>query len=249
MEKTIRSVQFSHSVMSDSLRPHGPQHARPPCPSPSPRACSGSCPLSRWCHPAISSSVVLFSSRLQSFPASGFFPMSQFFISCGYEHPGLISFRMDWLDLLPVQRTLRSLLQHHSSKASILQHSAFFIVQPSHPHMTIGKTTASTLQGLRSCFFFMHTPIHLQGCCRRDSLEIDGVCESPIRDADPNLPRVYCLRHSGLQVLPPHSWSPFWHFVSELVGKQNNITPQLQSFQRFSAFTWETLYFLYFSGA
>ena len=128
-----------------------------------------------------------------------------FSISPSNEHPGLISFRMDWLDLLAVQGTLKILLQHHSSKASILQHSAFFIVQPSHPHVTIGKTTASTLQGLRSCFFFMHTPIHLQGCCRRDSLEIDGVCESPIRDADPNLPRAYCLRHSGLQVLPPHS--------------------------------------------
>ena len=170
-------------------------------------------------------------------------------ISPSNEHPGLISFRMDWLDLLAVQGTLESLLQHHSSKASILQHSAFFIVQPSHPHMTIGKTIALTLQGLRSYFLFMHTPIHLQGCCRRDSLEIDGVCESPIRDTDHNLPRAYCRRHGGLQVLPPHNLSPFWHFVSELVGEQNNIIPQLQSFQRFSAFTWETLYFLYFSGA
>ena len=77
------SVQFSHSVMSDSLRPHGLQHARLPCPSPTPRACSNSYSSSQWCYPTISSSIVLFSSCLQSFPASGSFPMSQFFASCG----------------------------------------------------------------------------------------------------------------------------------------------------------------------
>ena len=77
------SVQSSHSVMSDSLRPHGLQHARPPCPSPTPRVYSNSCPLSWWCHPTISSSVVPFSSHLQSFPASGSFQMSQFFTSDG----------------------------------------------------------------------------------------------------------------------------------------------------------------------
>ena len=76
-------IQFSsvHSVMSDSLWPHGLQHARPPCPSPTPRLCPNSCPLSQWCHPVISSSVVPFSSRLQSFPASGYFLVSQFFVS------------------------------------------------------------------------------------------------------------------------------------------------------------------------
>ena len=77
------SVQFSHSVMSESLPPHGLQHARPPCPSPTPRGYSNSCSLRRWCHPAISSSVIPFSSCLQSFPASGSFPMSQFFASGG----------------------------------------------------------------------------------------------------------------------------------------------------------------------
>ena len=77
------SVQFSHSVMSNSLQPHGLQQARPPCPSPTPRACSNPCPLSRWCHPTISSSVIPFSSSRQSFPASGSFPMSQFFPSGG----------------------------------------------------------------------------------------------------------------------------------------------------------------------
>ena len=145
--------QFSHSVVSDSLWPHGPQHARLPCPTSTPRAYSNSCPSSWWCHPTISSSVVPFSSNLQSFPALGSFPLSKFFcirlpkyrsfsISPSSEYSGLISFRMDWLDLLAVQGTLKSLLQHHSSKALILQHSAFFIVHFSHPCMTTGKTTA-----------------------------------------------------------------------------------------------------------
>ena len=147
------SVKFSFSVMSYSLQPHGLQHVRSPCPSPTPRAYSDSCPLSRWCHPIISSSLFPFSSCLQSFPASGFFPMSQFFASGGQkywsfsfsispsnEYSGLISFRIDWLDLLAVQGTLKSFLQHHSSEASILQHSAFFIVQLSHLYMTTGKT-------------------------------------------------------------------------------------------------------------
>ena len=132
------SVQFSHSVVSNSLQPRESQHSRPPCPSPTPRVHSNSCPSSRWWHPTISSSVILFSSFPQSLPASGSFPMSQlcmrwpkywsfsFSISPSNEHPGIISFRMDWLDLLAVQGTLKSLLQHHSSKASILRSSAFF---------------------------------------------------------------------------------------------------------------------------
>ena len=80
---TVYTVQFSHSVLSDSLQPHGLQHARPPCLSPVPSACSNSCPLSRWCHPTILSSVIPFSSHPQSFPASGSFQMSQFFASGG----------------------------------------------------------------------------------------------------------------------------------------------------------------------
>ena len=142
--------------MSDSLQLYGLHHARLPCPSPTPGACSNSCPLSQWCHPTISSSVVLFSSRLQSFPASGSFPMSQlhirwpkywsfsFSISPSNEYSGLIFFRIDWFDLLAVQGTLKSLLQHHSSKASILQCSAFFIVRFSYPYMTTGKTITLT---------------------------------------------------------------------------------------------------------
>ena len=130
------SVQFSCSVVSDSLWPHGLQHARPPCPSPTPGAYSNSCPSSRWCHQTTSSSVVPFSSHLQSFPALGFFPVSQFFpwdgqrigasASASNDHSGLISLRIDWLDLLAVQGTLKRLPQYHSSKASILWRSAFF---------------------------------------------------------------------------------------------------------------------------
>ena len=131
-------VQFSDSVMSNSLRPHEPQHTRPPCPSPTPGVHPNPCPLCQWCHPTISLSTVPFSSCPQSFPASGSFQMSQFFIrwpkywsfrfsiSPSNEYSGLISFRMDWLDLLAVQGTLKSLHQHHSSKASILQCSALF---------------------------------------------------------------------------------------------------------------------------
>ena len=128
------SVQFSRSVVSDSFQPHGPEHTRPPCPSPTPGVYPNSCPLSRWQHPTISSSVVPFSSRLQSFPATGAFLMIGLFASVGQvlelQHQPfkwifrLLSFRMDWVDLIAVQRTLKSLLQHHSLKASILWHSA-----------------------------------------------------------------------------------------------------------------------------
>ena len=148
---TEGSVQFSHSVMSNSLWPYELQHARPPCPSPTPWVYSNLCPLSQWCHPAISFSVVPFSSCPESLPASGSFPMRwseywsfSFSISPSNEYPGLISFRMDWLDLLEVQGTLKSLLQHRSSKESIFQCSAFFTVQLSHTCMTTGKTIALT---------------------------------------------------------------------------------------------------------
>ena len=137
----LGSVQYGHSVVSDSLWPHGLQHARLPCLSPTPRAYSNSCPSHQWCHPTISSSVVPFSSSLQSFPASGSLQISQFFVSGGWsrsfsfsispskEYSWLVSLSTDWFDLLAVQRTLKSLLQHHSSKASILRHSAFFMIQ------------------------------------------------------------------------------------------------------------------------
>ena len=147
---TVSSVQSLSCVQLFTT--HGLQDTRLPCPSPNPRAYSNSCPSSRWCHPTISSSVILFSSCLQSLPASGSFQMSPFFTSGGQsigsfsfsispsnEYSGLISFRIDWFDLLAVQGTLKTLLQHHSSKASILWHSAFFTVQLSHPYMILEK--------------------------------------------------------------------------------------------------------------
>ena len=150
------SVQFSRSVVSDSLRPHESEHARPPCPSPTPRVHPNSCPSSWWCHPAISScrpllllspvppSIRVFSNESALHMRSPKYWSFSFSISPSKEHPGLISFWMDWLDLLAIQGTLKSLLRHHSSKASSLRHSAFFTVQLLHPNMTTGKTTALT---------------------------------------------------------------------------------------------------------
>ena len=141
--------------MSDSLPPRGLQHTRLPCPLPNPRACSNSCPSSRWCHPTFSSCVISFSC-LQSFPASGSFQISQFFASGG-QSIGVSASALvlpmniqDWFPLgftslskrpidIAVQENLKSLLQHHNLKASILQHSAIFMVQLSHPYMTTGK--------------------------------------------------------------------------------------------------------------
>ena len=145
---------FSH-FMSSSLQLHGPQHPRLPCPSLSPGVSSNSCPLNWWCYPTILSSAIPLSSCLQSFPASGSFPVSQFFASGGQSIEVSASasvfpmniqgwFPLGLTDLLAVQRTLKSLLQHHSSKASILLCSAFFLVQLSHLYMTTGKTIALT---------------------------------------------------------------------------------------------------------
>ena len=126
---------FSRQVISDSLQPHGLQHTRLPCPSPSPGVCPSSCPLNWWCHPTISSSVIHFSC-LQSFPGIRVFSNGSvlrirwprywsFSISPSNDYSGLISCRIDWFDLLAVQGTLKSLLQHHSLKASVLWCSAF----------------------------------------------------------------------------------------------------------------------------
>ena len=142
--------------MSDSLWPRGLQHTRPPCPSPTTRVYSNSCPLSRWCHPthlilchplllppSIFPSIRVFSSESVLCIRWPKYWRFSFSISPSSEHPGLISFRMDWLDCLAVQGTLKSLLQYNS-KASIFQRSPFFIVQLSNPYMTTGKTRALT---------------------------------------------------------------------------------------------------------
>ena len=146
---TLESPQFSYSVISDSLWPHGLQHARLPCPLSTPRAYQTHVHLVgdaiQPSHP-----LVPFSSCLQSSPASGSFPMSQLFASGGHNIGVSASasvlpvniqdwFRMDWFHLLAVQGTLKSLLQHHSSKASILLCSASFITQLSHSYMAAGK--------------------------------------------------------------------------------------------------------------
>ena len=151
----LSSVQFSHSVVSDSLRPHESQHSRPPCPLPTPGAYSNSCPSSQWCHPAISSSVGLFSCP-QSLTASGSFPMSQLFAWDGQNIGVSASVwvvpmnTQDWSPFGLVgspcspRDSQESSPTHHSSKASIFWCSAFFTVQLSHPYMTTGKTIVFT---------------------------------------------------------------------------------------------------------
>ena len=150
-------VQVSHSVMP-TLRPHGLQHAGLHCPSPTRGACSNSCPSIRWCYPTILSSLVPFSSCLQSSQHHGLFK----WVISSHQVAKVLEFqlqhqsfqwifrtdffRIDWFDLLAIQGTLRRLLQHHSSKASILWCSAFLIAQLSHPYMTTGKTIALTRQ-------------------------------------------------------------------------------------------------------
>ena len=151
--------------MSNSLWPRGLQHTRLPCPTP--RACSNSCPLNQWCHPTISSSVVPFFC-FQCFPASGSFQMCQFFPS-GDQSMAISGsasvlpintqdWSSGWTSCIYLQsKGLKSLLQHHSSKASIFWHSAFFIFQLSHPYMTTGKTIALTRQtfvGKVMCLLF-----------------------------------------------------------------------------------------------
>ena len=150
------SVQFSHSVVSDSLQPHGLQHIRPPCPSPTLGACSDSCPSSRWCHPTISPSAVPFSSCLQSFPVSGSFPRSQHFTSGGQSigvsawpsvlpmNTEVISFRMDWVGSPCSPKDSQESSPTPQIKNVNFWGSGFFTVQLSHPYMTTGKNIALT---------------------------------------------------------------------------------------------------------
>ena len=146
------SVQFSCSVMSDSLWSHGLHHTRLPCPSPATRACSNSCPSSQWCHPTISSSVVPFSSYLQSFPASGCFPISQFFATGGQSIGVSASASVlpmniqDWFPLgltaliSLLSKGLSRVFTHTVQKQPVIRSSAFCMFQLSHPYMTTGQT-------------------------------------------------------------------------------------------------------------
>ena len=144
----LPSVQFSHSVMSDSLRPHGLQHTRLPCPSPTPGICSNSCPLSQWCHPTISSSVVPFSFCLPSFPASGSFPMSQFFASGGQSIAVSAS-----VTVLPMN--IHFLLYHHLTLCIDLQHIHLFIWKNVFNQFPIYKSTYSPFMG--DCLFLFQS--------------------------------------------------------------------------------------------
>ena len=152
-----RLLSSSHWVMPNTLQPYGQQHTRVPSPSLLLRVCSNSGSLSWWCHPTILSSFVPLSTCLPSFPSIRVFFSElalhirwpkywsfSFIISPSKENSGLISFRIDWFDLLAVQGTLNNFLQNHSSKASVLQCSAFFLVQPSHWYMTTGKIIGLT---------------------------------------------------------------------------------------------------------
>ena len=145
--------------MSDSLRPHKLQHTKLPCLSLSPGVGSNLCPLDLWCHPTISFAVIPFLllpsvfNRIRVCSSESVLRIRwrkywsfSFSISPSTDYSGLISFRVDWFDLLAVQGTLKSLHQHHSSKASILWSPVFFLVQFSHPYMTTGKTIALTIQ-------------------------------------------------------------------------------------------------------
>ena len=157
MSGWLCEMLFSGSVMSDSLQPHGPQHTRLPCPSLSPRVCSNSsiesvmpsnhlifcCPLLLL--PSVFPSIRVFSNESALHVRWPKYWSFSFGIIPSNEYSGLIAFRVDWFDLLAVQETVKSLLQHHSSKASILWRSAFFMVQFSHPYMTTGKTIALTM--------------------------------------------------------------------------------------------------------
>ena len=147
------SFQFSFSLVANSLWPHGIQHARLPCPAQTHGPYSNSCPSSQCCHPTIFCnhllflpsiflSIRVFSNELVLHIRWPKYWSFSFSVSPSSEYPGLISFRIDWLDLFAVQGTLKSLFQHHGSKASVLECSAFFIVQLSHPYMTTGKTIA-----------------------------------------------------------------------------------------------------------
>ena len=151
---TFNSVQFSHSSCLTFCNPMGVQGKSLPCPLPTPGAYSNSCPLSQGCHPTLSSSVLPFFSCFKSFSESRSSSESKlhirwpkywsfsFSIHPSNEYSGPTPFRIDWLDLLAVQGTPKSLLQNHSSKVSVLQGSAFFIVQLSHESTTTQKTIA-----------------------------------------------------------------------------------------------------------
>ena len=181
----VVTIQFSCSVVSNSLRPHGLQHARLPCPSPTPGACSNSCPSGKWCHATILSchpllllpsnfpSIRVFSNKSVLYIRWPKYWSFSFSISPSNEHSGLISFKIDWFGLLAVLGTLKSLLQHHSSKASVLWCSTFFTVQLSHPYMTTIALTRWTFVG-KGLLFNMLSGLVIAFLPRSKHLEFHG---------------------------------------------------------------------------
>ena len=217
---------FNHSVISDSLWLHRLQDTRLPCPSPSPGGCSDSNPLSQWCHPIISSSVVPFFFCLLFSPVSGSFPMSQFFSSDGHCIGASASasvlpksiqdwfpFRMDWFDLLVVHEKLKSLLQHHILKAWVLQHwnFFFFFVKLSHPYMTIGKTIQTFVTKVMSLFFNTLSRLEIAFLPRRKHLLISWL-QSPSTMILKPPKIVYHCSHSHLFAMKWCDWIPWSSF-------------------------------------
>ena len=220
MHTGVGSVQVSHSVMSDPLRHHGQQHARLPCPSPTPGVYSKLMSTERvmpsnhhiLCRALFLPSSIFPSIRVFSnesglcirWPKYWSFSFS---IHPSNEYSGLISFRMNWLDLLAVQGTLKSLLQQHSSKASVLLHSAFFIVQLSHPYMTTGKTitlTKLTFVGkVMSLFFNMLSRLVIAFLSRSKCLLISWL-QSPSTVAWVKEPQKIChFSHQIVESISP----------------------------------------------
>ena len=214
--------------MCNSLWRHGLQHARPPCPSPTPGVYSNSCPLSRWCHPTISSSVIPFSWP-QSLPASGSFPMSQLFTSDGQSTGVSVSASVlpmntqDWSPLgwtgwISLQsKGLSSLLQHHSSEASILWHSAFFIVQRLYSYMTTGKTKALTrwnfVDKVMSLLFNMLSRLVITFLSRSQRLLISWL-QSPSFCLETPKKVCHCSPSICHEVMGPDAWIlVFWMLI------------------------------------
>ena len=203
--------------MSDSLQPHGLQHARLASPSPTPMSTESVMPSNHLnlCRPlllppSIFPSIRIFSSKSVLHIRWPKYWSFSFSISPSNKHPGLISFRMDWLDLLAVQGTLKSLLQHHSSKASVLRHSASFIFQLSHPYMTTGKTIALTRQTfvdkVVSLLFNMLSRLVITFLPRSKCLLISWL-QSPSA-GEATISKLH-IRHHRLIQLSPSMWAHF----------------------------------------
>ena len=235
-------LQFSCSVVSNSLWPHGPQHARLPCRSPAPRACPNSCPSGQWCHSTISFSVVPFFI----FPSIRVFSNESvlwirwpkdwsFSISPSNEKSGLISFRIDWFDLFAIQGTLKSLLQHHSSKVSISKH--LLILLPNHSLRNVLWSYRDFLQGMSPfSFHFFLLRLSLTSntvlsafpnplCCCPSNNPVKAPAQAPSSWISHPCPHLCC------QILSeedsPEDWCHWNALVSHPLGPPHHPSPPL----------------------